>query len=199
MTQDQLSPEDRALYDAFFNAYGAKLFELKSAAAEGAEISLDVCAVHAIKVIVDREIERRYFEIIPPIEPAPRIVSAVGVGVRVKPQGGERVAGEVASAREKEMRAQHERDRLAGEVERAQIDQRHSSAEWYKCIQLKEAAEAERDRLKAALREHHNWHLNAGAIGLPDDKGGWVEIDNAAEYSDSELCSRTIAALGDAS
>jgi ribosomal protein L9 len=51
---------------------------------------------------------------------------------------------------------------LAGEVERAQKDQRHSSAEWYKCIQLKEAAEAERDRLKAAL-ERLGTHTNLSA------------------------------------
>lgn len=82
---DPLSPEDRALYDAFFKAYGAKHAELKAAAAPGAEISLDVCTVHAIKAMTDAEIERRYLEIIPPSETAPRIVSAVGVGVRVKP------------------------------------------------------------------------------------------------------------------
>jgi len=92
---DPLTPEDRALYDAFFKAYGEKLAELSAEAAPGSDVSLDVCTVHAIKTCVDRKIERRYLEIIPPleppriiiipsIEPAPRIVSAVGVGVRVK-------------------------------------------------------------------------------------------------------------------
>jgi hypothetical protein len=85
---DQLSPEDRALHDAFFEAYRVKYKELAAAAGEGGEISLDACTVHAIKATADREIERRYFEIVPPNDTAPRIVSAVGVGVRVKPEGG---------------------------------------------------------------------------------------------------------------
>lgn len=82
---DPLTPEDRALYDDFFKAYGKKLVELSAEAAPGANVSLDVCTVHAIKACVDREIERRYLEIIPPNDTAPRIVEAVGVGVRVKP------------------------------------------------------------------------------------------------------------------
>lgn len=81
---DQLSPEDRALYDVFFNAYGAKYNELAAAAGEGGQVPLDPCTVHAIKACVDREIERRYLEIVPPNDTSPRIVSAVGVGVRVK-------------------------------------------------------------------------------------------------------------------
>ena len=87
MTTDPLSPEDRALHDAFFAAARVKFNEL-GVAAGGGEVSIDACMVHAIKAMVDREIERRYLEMIPPIE-APRIVSAVGVGVRVKPPEGE--------------------------------------------------------------------------------------------------------------
>ena len=85
---DPLTPEDRALYDAFFLAYKEKFAELHAAAGDGAQVTLDVCTVHAIKAMVDREIERRYFEIVPP-NGAPRIVEAVGVGVRVKPPEGE--------------------------------------------------------------------------------------------------------------
>lgn len=45
------------------------------------------------------------------------------------------------------------------------------------------------------LREHHNHHLQKGAIGLPDGRGGWIEIDNGAEYSDSGLYERTVEIL----
>lgn len=114
MMTDPLSPEDRALHEAFFAAARAKFKEL-AAAADGGEVSIDACQVHAIKAMVDREIERRYFEIIPPnggprivevagkksrthiappVEMPPiveaRIVEAVGVGVRVRlPEDGE--------------------------------------------------------------------------------------------------------------
>lgn len=47
------------------------------------------------------------------------------------------------------------------------------------------------------LRDHHNWHLQSGSIGLQDGQGGWVEIDNAAEYCDSRLYDRTAKALAD--
>lgn len=69
MTKDQLSPEDRALHDAFFAAYGEKHREL---VVEGPDPCLDVCVVHAIRAMIARET-------------APRIVSAVGVGVKVRP------------------------------------------------------------------------------------------------------------------
>lgn len=74
---DELSPEDRAMYDDFFKAYGEKHRELS---ALGPEVSLDVCTVHAIRVMIREAIMRKFNEAI-----APRIVSAVGVGVRVKP------------------------------------------------------------------------------------------------------------------
>lgn len=32
------------------------------------------------------------------------------------------------------------------------------------------------DKLLALLRQHHDWHLNSGPIGLPDGDGGWIEI-----------------------
>jgi hypothetical protein len=56
-------------------------------------------------------------------------------------------------------------------------------------------AQAEIGALRDALRLHHEWHLNSGTIGLPDDNGGWIAMDNAAEYSDSEMCQRTEDAL----
>lgn len=54
-------------------------------------------------------------------------------------------------------------------------------------------------RLGSLLHEHHQHHLQAGTIGLPDGDGGWVEIDNGAEYADSALCEKTTAALRDQS
>lgn len=102
MTKDQLSPEDRALHDSFFEAYREKYNEQHAAATPEADISLDLCTVHAIRVCIDQEIDRRHreaiarieeeldrrsLEMIPPIE-APRIVSAVGVGVKVRPPEG---------------------------------------------------------------------------------------------------------------
>jgi hypothetical protein len=59
VTTDPLSPEDRALHDAFFEAYRVKFIEL-AAAAGGGEVSLDACTVGAIRAMVDQEIERRY-------------------------------------------------------------------------------------------------------------------------------------------
>ena len=52
--------------------------------------------------------------------------------------------------------------------------------------------------LKKLLRVHHDWHLQAGTVGLKDHDGSWIEIDNAAEYSDSSLYERTEKALEDA-
>ncbi len=51
------------------------------------------------------------------------------------------------------------------------------------------------DRLLALLRQHHDWHLQSGTIGLPDGDGGWIEINNALEYGDSRMCEETQAAL----
>lgn len=136
MTKDNLSPEDRALHDAFFEAYRVKYNELAAAAGDGAEISLDACTVHAIKAMIERAYsdwseswgdvaedladELGELQALEAMEcpedfvnahgrgvfgraakllrslvnggaderPAPRIVSAVGVGVRVKPPEG---------------------------------------------------------------------------------------------------------------
>jgi hypothetical protein len=57
--------------------------------------------------------------------------------------------------------------------------------------------EAEVARVKKLLREHHDHHLAVGEIGLKDGDGGWIEIDNGSEYSDSGLFERTEAALAD--
>lgn len=53
------------------------------------------------------------------------------------------------------------------------------------------AKETEMAALKESLREHHNWHLQAGTIGLQDGDDGWIEIDTAAEYSDSTMYEHT--------
>ena len=50
---------------------------------------------------------------------------------------------------------------------------------------------------RALLRLHHDHHLTMGTIGLPDGEGGYIEIDNGGEYSDSSLYERTEAALSD--
>lgn len=68
MAQDQLSPEDRALYQAFFAAYGEAYEKQCNAGAE--DISLDACTVYAIRAMVERE------------RNAPRIVEGVGRGTR---------------------------------------------------------------------------------------------------------------------
>ena len=57
---------------------------------------------------------------------------------------------------------------------------------------------AARERIEALdklLRRHHQHHQDYGTIGLPDGQGGWIEMDNAAEYGDSTLCEDTIKAL----
>lgn len=59
---------------------------------------------------------------------------------------------------------------------------------------LQEAERRAEDALKC-LRDHHQWHLDAGEIGLSDGEGGWVEINDAAEYCDSLLYERTQKAL----
>lgn len=54
---------------------------------------------------------------------------------------------------------------------------------------------ADRTKLLAVLRRHHDWHLNAGTWLVPDGDGGHIEIDNGAEYADSTMCDETLAAL----
>lgn len=63
---------------------------------------------------------------------------------------------------------------------------------------LRASAQSREDEiaaLRAVLREHHEHELNAGTLGLQDGEGGWIEIDNGAEYSDSAMFERTEAAL----
>lgn len=57
------------------------------------------------------------------------------------------------------------------------------------------AAAKEAEQLRKVLKEHHDWHMQAGAIGLPDGEGGWIEINNGDEYSDSAMYEHTTAAL----
>lgn len=52
-----------------------------------------------------------------------------------------------------------------------------------------------REDLLKLLRDHHRWHVESGTMGIPDGKGGWLEIDNAAQYADSRLHERTAVAL----
>lgn len=51
------------------------------------------------------------------------------------------------------------------------------------------------EQLRELLRAHHHHQQSVGTIGLPDYEGGYVEIDNGAEYAESDLCSRTTDAL----
>lgn len=56
MTKDQLTPEDRALHDAFFEAYREKFNELVAAGCEPeGDVLLDACTVHAIKAMTQEE------------------------------------------------------------------------------------------------------------------------------------------------
>lgn len=58
-----------------------------------------------------------------------------------------------------------------------------------------EPSERERE-LEAALRAHHEWHLQSGAKLLFEENGGErIVLDNAAEYADSSLYERTEKAL----
>lgn len=52
--------------------------------------------------------------------------------------------------------------------------------------------------LLKTLKAHHERILGNGTIGLPDGKGGWIEVDDGAEYSDSGLYEMTVAALAEA-
>jgi len=68
---------------------------------------------------------------------------------------------------------------------------------------MSEAADAlsslvrERDEALKVLRDHHKWHAESGILGIPDGDGGWIEMDNGAEYGDSRLYERTVEALRD--
>ncbi len=58
------------------------------------------------------------------------------------------------------------------------------------------ALERENERLRKALLEHHRWHQDVGDILLPVEEGEPIKLDLSAEYADSSMCERTIAALG---
>lgn len=58
-----------------------------------------------------------------------------------------------------------------------------------------ERVKGERDEAMKVLSLHHDWHNGSGVIGIPDGEGGWIEMDNAAEYGDSTLYRRTVGAL----
>lgn len=60
------------------------------------------------------------------------------------------------------------------------------------------AALSAEERLLRLLRQHHDHHLTSGPIGLQDGEGGWIEIDNGLEYSESSLYLHTEAALKNA-
>lgn len=57
------------------------------------------------------------------------------------------------------------------------------------------ASQPDREAILTTLQQHHDWHLQAGTIGLQDGEGGWIAIDNGAEYSDSALYERTAKLL----
>lgn len=68
------------------------------------------------------------------------------------------------------------------------------------CIEAADALSSlvrERDEAREVLRDHHKWHAESGILGIPDGEGGWIEMDNGAEYADSRLCQRTEEALRD--
>ena len=58
-----------------------------------------------------------------------------------------------------------------------------------------EAAEAQRDRLGAVLRKHHDWHQRIGIVGVQNDDQNWHELDLSDAYADGSLCEETVAAL----
>jgi len=52
------------------------------------------------------------------------------------------------------------------------------------------------ERLRTALKKHHDWHQSFGECSAPDGKGGYVTWDLSDAYIDSMLCDQTVAALG---
>ena len=56
--------------------------------------------------------------------------------------------------------------------------------------------EAENERLRKALENHHKWHLEVGTMYVSDDGKDFTELDLTDAYSESSLCDETIAALG---
>lgn len=58
-----------------------------------------------------------------------------------------------------------------------------------------ERLRGERDAAITMLRQHHDWHLKAGELGVTDGDGGWIAIDLADAYSDSTICENTMKVL----
>lgn len=59
-----------------------------------------------------------------------------------------------------------------------------------------DAKKAMRDALKI-IELHHNHHAQKGTIGIPDGDGGFIEIDNGAEYGDSGLHDQTVSVISE--
>lgn len=75
------------------------------------------------------------------------------------------------------------------------IDGTHGLDEAEERVLLSDAA-AEIERLRAALRLHHGWHLRQGDVHIPDGMGGDIVLDGAAEYADSAMGETTAELLG---
>lgn len=58
-----------------------------------------------------------------------------------------------------------------------------------------ERLRAENERLREALKCHHQWHLDSGDIVFDIGNGETITLNNAAEYSDSIMCEQTLQAL----
>lgn len=57
----------------------------------------------------------------------------------------------------------------------------------------------ENDKLRVALREHHDWQLAQGVVTYWDGyEGKSYQIDATEAYAESLLCERTLAALHEA-
>lgn len=62
------------------------------------------------------------------------------------------------------------------------------------CQRLLDTAK-ELEEAREVLREHHEWHLEAGEMGLQAHDGEWITIDMAGEYCDCLLYQRTQKAI----
>lgn len=59
--------------------------------------------------------------------------------------------------------------------------------------ELKRASEMEK-----ALQAHHRWHMDGDDsenYAVPDGKGGWIGLNRATQYADSQLYEQTVSAL----
>lgn len=88
------------------------------------------------------------------------------------------------------------------EVERLTEQVRRNDLQARLAIRRQSLAEAEvarltreRDEAVAVLRLHHIMAVERGEIGLPDGDGGWIAINDGAEYCDSTLYNRTVQVI----